>query len=67
MDEEVKRALEEERKLLNSVFISVEKTRKYFLWTVISSLILFVLPLIIFLFLLPMIVSTLTGGIVGGF
>ena len=65
MDEEIKKQLNEQRQLIEQIWISVEKTRKYFLWTMIVSILLFVLPLIIFLFALPSFLGNLTGGVGG--
>lgn len=45
-------------KKLNAIFASVEKTRKYFKWTLIVSIIVIVLPLIGLLFVLPTFLST---------
>ncbi len=39
--------------LLQRIYISVEKTRRYFLFTMIATLVTFVLPLIAMLFVLP--------------
>ncbi|TSC75147.1 MAG: Uncharacterized protein G01um101433_945 [Parcubacteria group bacterium Gr01-1014_33] len=66
MEEDIKRQIAEQRELLQNVFVSVEKTRKYFMWTMIMSLVFFLLPLIAILVLLPMIMSGLTVGYGGG-
>jgi type IV secretory pathway component VirB8 len=63
MDEELRQILKENRALLESIFRSTEKTRKYFLWTLILSLVFFVLPIFIFLFALPLVLDTLTSGL----
>ena len=55
--------LEEHSRKLDEIYTSVEKTRKYFLWTLIANVAFFVLPLVVFLFILPTILSTLTGGL----
>jgi len=55
-----------DRELLEDIYKSVEKTRKYFLWTMVLTLVLFILPLIIILFALPSIISTLTSTAVYG-
>ena len=44
-------ALLEER--VEKIYISVEKTRKYFLWTLIISVALFILPAIGLAFAIP--------------
>ena len=38
---------------IDQIYVSVEKTRKYFLWTMIITIVLFVLPLIGLLFVIP--------------
>ena len=45
-------ALLEEK--VDKIYISVEKTRKYFLWTMIISVVLFVLPVIGLVFAIPL-------------
>ncbi len=65
MDEEIKKQLVEQKQSLDQIFISVEKTRKYFLWTMIGTILLFVIPLIIFMFALPSFLGNLTGGVGG--
>ncbi|HEY4509307.1 MAG TPA: hypothetical protein VJC13_03490 [Candidatus Paceibacterota bacterium] len=44
-------ALLEEK--VDKIFVSVEKTRKYFKWTMIVTLVIFVLPLIAMMFVIP--------------
>lgn len=61
MDEVVKKLREQEAKL-EAIFRSVEKTRRYFLLTLILSVVFFVLPLIGLLFIIPQFLSTLGGG-----
>lgn len=63
MEEEIKLQLQKQRELLEQIFASVEKTRKYFLWTMIATIVLFIVPLIIFLFALPSFLGNLTGGL----
>jgi type IV secretory pathway component VirB8 len=53
-------ALEEK---INSIYISVEKTRKYFLWTLITSVVLFVLPVIGIALVLPSFMTNYVGSI----
>jgi type IV secretory pathway component VirB8 len=49
---------------LREIYKSVEKTRKYFLWTLILSLLFFVLPLIGLAIILPSAMGALTGGLI---
>lgn len=51
--------LEIEKKI-DAIYVSVEKTRKYFLWTLIITLVLFFLPLIGLVFAIPAFINTLT-------
>ncbi|MBP7741143.1 MAG: hypothetical protein KA104_00435 [Candidatus Pacebacteria bacterium] len=51
MDTETK--LAELSQKLDAVYISVEKTRKYLLWTLIGTVVAFVLPLLAALFIVP--------------
>ncbi len=43
---------------INAIYVSVEKTRKYFLWTMIITVVLFVVPLIGLVFAIPSFIST---------
>lgn len=58
---------EADRKLLgleqkiDAIYASVEKTRKYFLWTMILSIVFFVLPLIGLAFALPAFMNSYVG------
>ena len=67
MDEEIKQRIEKNHALLEKIFVSTERTRKYMKWTAIISLVIFVVPLVIILVMLPMIINGLTAGTTGGF
>lgn len=60
MDESVLKKLEEQEKKIDAIYISVEKTRKYFLWTLILSLVFFLLPLVGILFAIPFFLNSLS-------
>lgn len=60
MDEQRLAALEQK---LDAVYVSVEKTRKYFQWTLIASVVVFVLPLIGLFFAIPMFLTNYVGAI----
>ena len=62
MDEEILKKLEEQEKKLEDIFRSVEKTRKYFLWTLIITIALFVLPLIGLILVIPKFLSIYAGN-----
>ncbi len=52
-DQELRQKLEGLEKKIDAVFISAEKTRKYFLGVIIVSVVAFVLPLLGLIFALP--------------
>ncbi len=47
---------------IEAIHTSVEKTRKYFLWTLIISVIVIVLPAIGLVFALPAFLNNYVGG-----
>ncbi|MCX6731820.1 MAG: hypothetical protein NTX55_02420 [Candidatus Parcubacteria bacterium] len=53
MEQEILRKIEELEKKVEAVYHSVEKTRKYFLWTLIITAVVIILPLIAMLFVVP--------------
>ena len=61
MEEEILKKIEAQDKKLEEIYRSVEKTRKYFLWTLIATLVFFLLPLIGIVFLIPIIINTFSG------
>lgn len=65
MDEEILKKLDEQEKRIEAIYVSVEKTRKYFLWTLISSLVVFILPLIGLMFAIPFFLNAYTGAMSG--
>jgi len=46
MEEDLKTRLDAQEKKIDAIYVSVEKTRKYFLWTLIATVVAFVLPII---------------------
>lgn len=53
METEIIKKLEEQENKINEIYVSVEKTRKYFQWTMILTIAFFVLPLIAMFFAIP--------------
>ena len=53
MDEVFLKKLEDQEKKIDAIYVSVEKTRKYFVWILILWVSLFVLPLIGIMFAIP--------------
>jgi uncharacterized membrane protein (DUF485 family) len=58
--EEILKKLQEQDEKIEAIYKSVEKTRKYFLWTLIITLVLFFLPLIGLIFAIPVFLNTLS-------
>ena len=65
MEEEIKKRLDLQDELMMKIYISVEKTRKYFLITLIASLVTFVLPLIALIFVLPWFINVYISSLGG--
>jgi len=66
MEEETRKRLDSQDELLKEIYKSVERTRKYFMWTLIVSLAFFALPLIGLILVIPKFLSVYTSS-VGGF
>jgi len=65
MEEEILKKIELQGKKIDEIYLSVEKMRKYFLWTFIITIALVILPLIGLIFVIPQFLSTLGGGNLG--
>lgn len=61
MDPEFKGKLEEQRVMIEAIYKSVEKTRKYFLWMIWITVIFVVLPIVALAFVLPSFISSYTN------
>lgn len=61
MDQEILQKFEEQARKLEEIYQSVEKMRKYFLWTLIISVVVIVLPLIGLMFAIPQFLSSYKG------
>ena len=53
METDLQKKLEEQDQKLEAIYRSVEKMRKYFLWTMIITIALIVLPMIGLAFVIP--------------
>lgn len=62
MDQEILQKFNEQNEKLDKIFKSTEKTRKYFLWTLIFTVVTFVAPLILFMVLIPKILEVYGGS-----
>ncbi len=63
--ENIDKKLVELEQKVNKIYDSVEKTRKYFLWTMIISVAVIIIPLIIMIFVLPSFISNYTSSLSG--
>jgi CHASE3 domain sensor protein len=53
MEQDILQKFESQEKKLEEIYKSVEKMRKYFLWTLIVTVATIVLPLIALVFIIP--------------
>ncbi|MBP6855573.1 MAG: hypothetical protein KBC26_01185 [Candidatus Pacebacteria bacterium] len=60
MDQELRDKLTTLEQKIDATLTSAEKTRKYFLWTLIITVVVIVLPLVGIALLLPMLLSSIT-------
>ena len=60
--EEILKKIEEQQMKIDAIYISVEKLRKYFLWTLAITIATIVLPVIAMVFMIPYAISTLSGA-----
>ena len=59
--EEILRKIEEQQTKLDAIYVSVEKLRKYFLWTLIVTVATVLVPLIAVVIILPSLLSTVSS------
>jgi len=65
MEEEILQKIEEQGRKIDEVYRSVEKLRKYFLWTLIITAATILIPLIGILILIPRLISIYSGAGMG--
>ncbi|NTV40837.1 MAG: hypothetical protein HGA61_01010 [Candidatus Moranbacteria bacterium] len=58
--EEVLKKIEEQQEKIDAMYVSVEKLRKYFLWTLVITVVTVVLPLVALIFTVPYLINTIT-------
>ena len=63
MEEDILKKIEAQDQKLEAIWRSVEKMRKYFLWTLVISIAVVILPLLGLLFVLPNFLSIYTGNL----
>lgn len=62
MDLELQQKFEQQEAKLNEIYASVEKMRKYFLWTLLITIVTVVLPLIGLVFVIPWFLHTILSA-----
>lgn len=65
MEKEILEKMEENKKRLEEIYVSVEKTRKYFLWALIFNVVVIVLPFIGLLIMIPRFLNSLNFNNLG--
>ena len=60
-DQETSEALKQLNEKIDTVYLSVEKTRKYMLWSLIMQLAVVLLPLVVLMFAVPFLLSSLSN------
>ena len=63
MQPDLEKRIGELEKKMDAIYVSVEKTRKYLLWTAIITIAIIVLPLIGLVFVIPSFLSSYTTAI----
>ncbi len=59
--EEILKKIEEQQAKIDAIYVSVEKLRKYFLWTLIVTVATVLVPLIAVVIILPSLLSTVSS------
>ena len=62
MDSEAQKRLDAIKTKVDAIFVSTEKTRKYFFWTMVITVVVVVLPAIGLLFAIPAFLTNYVGG-----
>jgi type IV secretory pathway component VirB8 len=64
MEEITKKIIILEEKM-DKIYVSVEKTRKYFMWTMILTIAIVVIPAILLAFVIPSFMTNYVGSLQG--
>ena len=65
MENDIAKRIEALETKIDAIYVSTEKTRKYFQWTMIITIIVVVLPAIGLVFALPMFMTNYVGALSG--
>ncbi|HAV10943.1 MAG TPA: hypothetical protein DCX32_00125 [Candidatus Moranbacteria bacterium] len=61
MENEILQKIQEQDQKLADIYRSIEKMRKYFLWTLVITIVTVVLPLLALAFIIPWLLKTLSS------
>ena len=64
-EEQILEIIKENREILKQTYKSAEKTRKYFLYTAIITILMFILPLIGLIIVIPIFLDSYLKGLDG--
>ena len=65
MENDTAKKLEMLEAKIDAIYVSVEKTRKYFFWTMIITVVVLVVPIIGLLFAIPAFMTNYVGAMEG--
>ena len=65
MEQEIIKKINALQEKVDKIYISTEKTRRYFLWTMIITIAVVVIPAIILSFVLPSFMTNYVGNLSG--
>jgi len=63
MEQDILQKIEEQGRKIDEMYHSVEKLRKYFLWTLIITAVTIILPLIGLILVIPRLLNTYSGNL----
>lgn len=66
MEEEILKRIKSQEEKIDQIYKSVEKTRKYFLWTLLVTIFMFILPILGIILIIPWFIKAMSsayGGI----
>jgi len=61
MEEEILKRMRAQEEKIDQIYRSVEKTRKYFLWTLLATIIMFILPFLGIIVAIPWFIGVMSS------
>jgi len=62
MEEEILKRMRAQEEKIDQIYRSVEKTRKYFLWTLLATIIMFILPFLGIIVAIPWFIGVMSSA-----